>query len=1192
VCGNPIDGTAYYLMVSTQRRFLPRTIRQAQFDAWRDLQAAMLRDRPRYASNILGGVSLLDRAKGVFAAKHGARKEEVEWFEAPEKDDNGGLRVKTRKGLKVGRVTPLYTLLVGDPESEENPPSKAAIFAEGGADYDKLVGVFLDEARDGGRVVAFRAPGAAPTATKSLRERAEDLPGGLRRDYSDAELDALFRVRGAFTRQDRSVGGRPAWMTDPTPSDLDLLAKGKVRGKVKKQARIEEKAQEKGVAVRRPPVGAFVHNRSDGVREWFLVRQYKGIDAERLKELNPYLRNSHRIPFKDRGQNEPPEVIHTTLADVVIGAFGTDARSALALIQSGNVRVSKGGRRRMGGPQFDPSLSLRSGDTVTIINKEKATSPFFSFVYEGAAVPDEDSLAVCTPQQRGSMQGAAQVFRTLRSSLASAARTLAGFTDPERALDRFRPAREGGRVKAVVRVDPGIVEERMAGLTRAIDRVDSWYEVSKAQGDVPGPASRILADLSVIDTPPMQSVVAGLPGTEGTDPQPGLPALLQRSKGRERVLLELYNWWAGGKAPGTILKRRFERVATKLPSAVPERERYTEALRPAEGKRIEYDPGRAGDIDWTVDVLRSAQKELLDREIKARVGASRDAAEAVKAIKYRAGQAWKEAKAGVAPIVAQIANREFFEADSYEQDGIIRRIRDGRSEYTKAADPNLAAAIEDYRKVVYGIEETERRLIAKVLDPIRKQAESEINPLFANLALWAGYYYYLGGYKLNGPINPNPLPGKTLGSGRLEVAIDRMARFAGRNETEFKASSSNLIESLQQGLASRQGYPASKRYVERQIRSGFVFVRPRVRDPFREVTLTKEGRVVYADDGKPATVRKGTRIMVSESRRGGSQLAGANYHVYKTYNPILFKMALHDWGSREGRELATALEAGADTLLGLDSLGSYGALVRLVQEAAFANGDPEDVNAAVADQMGTLLGPAVAALQGRNPGLVARNSKGEFAAAVLTWDMNWTPDDAESWWSALIEDPMPTMQSLKAEVRPTVNMYGTFGGATLAKFRAGGTFDLASGPGSRVFKEVRAGKRRIGGAGEKTSEMEVAKKLARKLMGLRSSHDLPKKITVGHRGNFGDAVAQFQRKEGLPVTGFVDARTADKLEQALVKRHRDRQPKPLSFPRDEQYEYRASSLEAKMERVRDQYQTMMRRIGSAMRDVGKNLGEK
>jgi hypothetical protein len=208
--------------------------------------------------------------------------------------------------------------------------------------------------------------------------------------------------------------------------------------------------------------------------------------------------------------------------------------------------------------------------------------------------------------------------------------------------------------------------------------------------------------------------------------------------------------------------------------------------------------------------------------------------------------------------------------------------------------------------VVYGIEETERRLIAKVLDPIRKQAESEINPLFANLALWAGYYYYLGGYKLNGPINPNPLPGKTLGSGRLEVAIDRMARFAGRNETEFKASSSNLIESLQQGLASRQGYPASKRYVERQIRSGFVFVRPRVRDPFREVTLTKEGRVVYADDGKPATVRKGTRIMVSESRRGGSQLAGANYHVYKTYNPILFKMALHDWGSREGRERSTA----------------------------------------------------------------------------------------------------------------------------------------------------------------------------------------------------------------------------------------------------------------------------------------------
>jgi hypothetical protein len=295
-------------------------------------------------------------------------------------------------------------------------------------------------------------------------------------------------------------------------------------------------------------------------------------------------------------------------------------------------------------------------------------------------------------------------------------------------------------------------------------------------------------------------------------------------------------------------------------------------------------------------------------------------------------------------------------------------------------------------------------------------------------------------------------------------------------------------------------------------------------------------------------------------------------------------MAIHDWGDSEGRSLQSALEAGADTLLGLDSLGAYGATVRLVQEAAFTNGDPEDVNASVAEQMGTVLGPAVAALQGRNPGLIVRNPKGQFAAAVLTWDMNWTPDDAESWWSALIEDPMPTMQSLKAEVRPTVRMYGTFAGAAAAKFRPFG--DLASGPGSRVFRDARAGKRAIGGTDR------GAKKIARKLMGLAPLYNVPEKVTVGPRGNFEDAVASFQRHVGLSPTGTADARTIDRLEQALAERAGTRRPKPLSFLAAEQYEYRASSLESKMDRVRGQYNALMSRIGSAMRDVGKNLGEK
>lgn len=1124
ICGNPIDGTAYYLLVSTRKRYVARTVTGEQYGAWKAQQAKLAIATPADPW-LYGGLelSLNDRTKAMLAKAWGVKTIRIEGNNFVAK----GHKIDVIKAWK--KLLDQYLTVDGFLQSLAGNLSRHPI-PQGAS----------------GRQQSSRA--------QDLRERAIRL--GIRgaTTKSDAELAQLFRLHGDFRR------GVPEHLRGKGVSKVLRKAKGKVKGKVKKQARIEEVYVERGREKELPmpvselgftPLVADAEGRATfelkkgeqpvGKLYWFQVGTKPSFHGDQLTALNPY----DRRQFTSRGG-----VLARELADYL----KTDLDTANAIIRSGGVRVASRGAQGLGQVVFS-NQEIPSGSQVTVYFKDKARSPFFSFVFQGEGIPPQDMLAACEPASfdasgrtiKGRLQvlqqGAVRVLNRVNSSLGTTRNFIAAGLEPIRNADRLtrgsNSAEKFRRVSgaftslerwlATIVKEPGVLETLKVDIgpraMQALERLERKAKnIPSMSGDEPFDRT-LMALILAPSGPNRQRDPAALFGAMAYslkstgDLDPGLRARLQQ----EQFEMEV-SW-------GEDRGKRFDREGrvTTL-GAAPGRAR----TRPVDPSQI-APYNKASDMNWTAALIMDAFNAL------ALEGAQRhsDPTE----------------REELREVGLQLANAE-----------ISKKEANG--------------------------------MRANILSRPMNKAKRALAPAFGQLSLLAGFYYWLGGYQWAGPVNPahqNRKGDRVIT--QLSQITSKLRKSALMRHKTFKAQGGPLIDELRGAISTRGRtgeYTGTRGAVERMVSDGWVTVEGKpLRSLYRRISqerwdelteikghaLTRRERLAETRD-HPIIVEKGAEIVLSESKPGAQPFFGATYLIYKTYNPVLFRMATQNWTEAN-------VFANPQVWAAIDGVGVYGSAMRMVQWATLkARGD---VHEAISDALGGQLASAVIAVESGHPGTVARDKGkgGKFSAAALTWGLGDTPAQARELWMYLVEDPQEAMQALKVGVRFDTSTYTRLG--RMRRTRAVEVnLDEA---GQALIMSARRGVgavRAIGGDEETEAARHLLSKRLRKALKILNAPQSGQTITDS---NIVSKISTFQDARGLPQTRMFDSDTILEMDVVLSPAFAQEEAgwEPLQFPEEERTHYPSGSMHEKTAQARHRYRTLQGKVSTALRDLTKNL---
>ena len=307
------------------------------------------------------------------------------------------------------------------------------------------------------------------------------------------------------------------------------------------------------------------------------------------------------------------------------------------------------------------------------------------------------------------------------------------------------------------------------------------------------------------------------------------------------------------------------------------------------------------------------------------------------------------------------------------------------------------------------------------------------------------------------------------------------------------------------------------------------------------------------------------------------QIDANEYTIYKTFNPLLFKLAQHNWTE-------VNLADQRRTWMSVDRIGVYGAALRMVQWATMQKekGVDSTVTGALADQ----LAPAVVTVFAGTPGRITQNRKGRFVSAALSWPLGFSPEDAAKLWDELTESPQTTMQFLKAETSEGIGLFNEAGRLPSKKRRPAGA--KMGGQGSSIIKEIRRGKGKRTGiqltsASRTQAEKAALKRLEVDLVNARGAMGLPR-ISDTRK-----ALTGFQKARNITQTGAFDSATIIQMEAVLTVVYADEERledkiTALGFAATET-QYPKSSLQDKWSND----QAKLSRLKKAIRDTIETL---
>jgi hypothetical protein len=429
--------------------------------------------------------------------------------------------------------------------------------------------------------------------------------------------------------------------------------------------------------------------------------------------------------------------------------------------------------------------------------------------------------------------------------------------------------------------------------------------------------------------------------------------------------------------------------------------------------------------------------------------------------------------------------------------------------------------------------------------------------LFSHLAESAAFYYWANGVHLTGTVNPVKRTWADVKTGQLNKQVSRLGDLSVRGSKTFTSTGMSLLSEMQSGARDAvNSVRMAKSPATSLIEGGWVSV---------------NGVVVTDPDSETAD---GDEIQWSRKEQA-MQIDANEYTIYKTFNPLLFKLAQHNWTE-------VNLADQRETWMAVDRIGVYGAALRMVQWATMQEekGVDPTVTSALADQ----LAPAVVTVFAGTSGQITQNRKGRFVSAALSWPLGFSPEEAANIWDELTESPQQTMRALMAETSVGIGLFNEAGRLPSIKRRPASA--KKGGQGAGIIRSIRRGKGKppktilLSSPKRTQAEKAALKRLEVDLTNARDAMGLPA------TRNTREALSGFQKARGIRPTAMFDSATVIQMEAVLMTASVKPEDKiaALGFAAAET-EYPESALQGKWSND----QAKLRRLKKAIKDTIETL---
>jgi hypothetical protein len=430
-CGNPIDRTAYYLVVDNNKKWVPR------FITWKEVEKrASEGEEPLPPNDTIGPFALrYNRHLGGLVKEAAIPRISTYGYKGVERLAQLQSTIKEKEGeygLYAVSGAPADMIEAHKLKGRLEKLRKAA--TKEGKRVEDLIQLFVSKAEVHVRFAAPPKRGKAQKLNvalgqdryKQVTNPDQVIPAGSLVQIvlpSKDRLDALAKVFSAYRDSMEHRPGVTIFTVEPKFRKYIKSRKSKHRSAQSSQPRAEDigkqpKAEPAGTE---PPANAYAQIDSGGQLTYFRLSKWDAPGPNLLKKFRPYVFRSLSAAHEG------------TLRDALVAGLGASSQVADWLVRSGAVAASVRGKSvvmldptaDVAGPSWDPDKQTSvPGTRITVWLKDKADSPFFSWV--PTVVPfkprdsDKGQYAVCLSAEEKKAQSELKVLKRQVQQLAGA----------------------------------------------------------------------------------------------------------------------------------------------------------------------------------------------------------------------------------------------------------------------------------------------------------------------------------------------------------------------------------------------------------------------------------------------------------------------------------------------------------------------------------------------------------------------------------------------------------------------------------------------------------------------------------------------------------------------------------------------------------------------------------------------------